>query len=94
LLGSAPTFGSFFALYQPIKSILLQPQALGGHQDVAVLLASLGAGVPSSLIGVPSDVLKKRIILQQESPSQALQFMIRGFRHHINCKQYSESLIF
>lgn len=61
LFGSVPSFGSFFLCYVPLKKTLqddLMPTSSG---FVHTLAASTLAAVPSSLVAVPSDVVKKRL---------------------------------
>lgn len=71
--GSAPSFATFFALYVPIKSALQSIEAglwPGQDQGTAfsfgVLGASLVCAVPASLVAVPSDTIKKRVVLGLE----------------------------
>lgn len=59
IFGSVPSFGTFFVLYVPLKSMLDSSTAPGSSGFWPTLLASATAAVPSSLISVPSDVLKK-----------------------------------
>lgn len=59
MIGSGPSFAVFFGLYAPSKRSL-EERMSGGN---AALLASLIGGVPSSLVAVPADVIKKRILL-------------------------------
>ncbi len=73
-LGSAPSFGIFFVAYYPTKVHLTR---VTGNDHVAVVGASVVAGVPSSLLGVPSDVLKKRIVLRGEAPWPAMRALVR-----------------
>jgi hypothetical protein len=71
IFGSAPSFAAFFAAYVPIKAALdLQSRAKssgsGGdgastNEATNVLIASMLGGIPSSIAGVPSDVVKKRM---------------------------------
>lgn len=62
LLGSGPSFGVFFLFYHPIRDTL--SSSLGtGSESASVLLASALSSVPSSIVGVPADVLKKQLIL-------------------------------
>ena len=62
LTGSGPTFGAFFSLYGPLKHHIgfTFPRM---DESVGVLLASSCAGAVSSILGVPSDVVKKRLII-------------------------------
>jgi len=62
ILGSGPSFGIFFLMYAPIRdAINIQ---LGGNNDgLAVTTSSIISTVPSSIIYVPADVIKKRVIL-------------------------------
>lgn len=54
VLGTVPQMALFFGIYEAVK---LRCQGVG--QSSAVLLASFIASIPASLIGVPSDVIKK-----------------------------------
>lgn len=58
MLGSVPVFSSFFLLYAPMKTLLEKRDA-----EVLLPLASCICAIPSTIIGVPSDVLKKRLVL-------------------------------
>lgn len=58
MLGSLPVFGTFFLLYAPLKVVL---QEKGCSQFLPV--ASMVCAVPATIIGVPADVLKKRLVL-------------------------------
>jgi hypothetical protein len=58
LLGSVPVFGTFFFIYAPIRETL-------HHSDYEYFLpvASSICAVPATIIGIPSDVIKKRLVL-------------------------------
>lgn len=58
-LGSLPVFGTFFFLYAPLRDLILH------HSEYATCLpfASAICAIPATLVGVPSDVLKKRLVL-------------------------------
>ncbi|CAB9529273.1 adenosylmethionine carrier 1, chloroplastic/mitochondrial [Seminavis robusta] len=58
LLGSVPVFGSFFMLYAPAKAVLQEH-----HAEGFLPLVSCVCAVPATIIGVPADVLKKRLVL-------------------------------
>jgi solute carrier family 25 (mitochondrial iron transporter), member 28/37 len=58
LLGSVPVFGSFFFLYAPFKSLLQER-----HAEAWLPLASAICAIPATVVGVPADVLKKRLVL-------------------------------
>lgn len=58
LLGSVPVFSSFFFCYAPVKTVLMKNNA-----DALLPLASAVCAVPATIIGVPADVLKKRLVL-------------------------------
>lgn len=60
--GSLPSFGIFFSLFHQCKEYFCQD----GYTTRGVLISSLIAAIPSSLIAVPADVIKKRIILGYE----------------------------
>lgn len=61
-LGSVPIFGTFFFLYAPIREIL-------HHSDYqhCLPLASAICAIPATIIGIPSDVIKKRLVLGIDS---------------------------
>ena len=63
LTGSIPSYGVFFLLYQPMKDAV--ERLSGGRTSPAfnVMIASLGAAIPSSLVYVPCDVVRKRLVL-------------------------------
>lgn len=65
LLGSGPSFASFFLFYYPTKSVL--EEYVGSSTGIPVLAASLIGAVPSSLAWVPADVVKKRLLLTSSS---------------------------
>jgi hypothetical protein len=58
MLGSLPVFGAFFLLYAPLK-VMLQEHGYSRLLPVA----SMVCAVPATVIGVPADVLKKRLVL-------------------------------
>lgn len=62
LLGSVPVFGCFFVFYAPIKSILQQR-----HAESLLPIASACCAIPATVIGVPADVVKKRLVLGMDS---------------------------
>lgn len=67
MLGSGPSFGVFFFGYGYLRDHsqqLLAPYNVPA--SIPVLVASLISAVPSSLVAVPADVLKKRLILTTE----------------------------
>lgn len=70
LLGSVPVFGVFFLLYAPMRDVLTD----AGHREWLPVASALCA-VPATVVGVPADVLKKRIILK--SPPTPMQGAIR-----------------
>lgn len=61
VLGSGPSFAIFFGVYSFAKDTL---ERATGDSKTSVLLASILGGIPSSLVAVPADVLKKRIVLE------------------------------
>ena len=64
LLGSVPVFGSFFFLYAPVREFLCHSSSLSsGQQTILLPMASVCAAIPATIIGVPSDVIKKRLVL-------------------------------
>lgn len=58
LLGSVPVFGGFFLIYAPTKALLQHYE-----RPELIPLASAACAIPSSMIGVPADVIKKRLVL-------------------------------
>lgn len=75
IFGSAPAFGVFFGLYAPLKALASDA---GASPAMAVAAASATAAVPSSLIAVPADVVKKRLQLGlAETPAGAVRQVLR-----------------
>ena len=62
-IGTAPTYGAFFILYQPLKNSMDELQGTNKSQAFSVMAASIFASVPASLVYVPCDVIKKRMVL-------------------------------
>jgi solute carrier family 25 (mitochondrial iron transporter), member 28/37 len=58
LLGSVPVFGTFFLLYAPLREMLHHSK-----YDSLLPLASAVCAIPATLVGIPSDVIKKRLVL-------------------------------
>jgi len=81
--GTAPTFATFFAIYQPLKDDL---SGRCSHECCA-LIASVAAGIPASFISVPADVMKKRLVLGVAT------VFARALRHicHVNIVTERES---
>lgn len=68
VMGSGPSFGAFFICYNPIRNIL--NERLGaGQESISVLVASVISGVPSSIVAVPADVVKKYVLLGSSGTS-------------------------
>lgn len=75
LCGSAPAFGFFFGVYEPFKYLI--EDRFRCDPTVAVLGASVAGAVPASIIGVPTDVIKKRLVLGlAETPMGAARQVI------------------
>jgi solute carrier family 25 S-adenosylmethionine transporter 26 len=75
LLGSVPVFGIFFFVYAPIRDTLREE---GCSQFLPI--ASTVCAVPATIVGVPADVLKKRLVLGMDPTiTQAIQ--------HVTAKQ-------
>jgi solute carrier family 25 S-adenosylmethionine transporter 26 len=73
LVGNAPSLAFFFASYSALK------QSAVGDSAAGVLAASLVCAVPASLISVPGDTLKKRVVLGVDrSPSAALRAVMKS----------------
>ena len=65
VIGSGFSFGAFFVFYTPIRNTI--KEHVGPENDsLAVLIASSISAVPSSLVGVPADVIKKQLVLSQQ----------------------------
>ena len=58
LLGSVPVFGTFFFCYAPLR-VTLQEKGF----DNFIPIASAFCAIPATVIGVPADVIKKRLVL-------------------------------
>jgi len=80
LLGSAPSMAFFFGLFTPVRAALGQADGRRGAETeaeaarrgaVAVLAASVLCAVPSSLLGVPADTVKKRLLADGPATSAA-----------------------
>jgi solute carrier family 25 (mitochondrial S-adenosylmethionine transporter), member 26 len=63
--GSFPSLAVFFACFTPLKEYANKDQE--EFNGAGVFAASLIAAVPSSLVAIPSDVLKKRLVLGIDS---------------------------
>ena len=62
LAGAGPSYLVFFGLYNPIRNVI--DDRMGpGVESASVLVASIVAGIPSSIVYVPADVLKKHVLL-------------------------------
>lgn len=68
--GSAPSFAVFFSLYEPLK-LSLQSDGRAAQNSAAVLATSGLCAVPASIVAVPSDVLKKRVVLGLEADANS-----------------------
>jgi hypothetical protein len=73
LFGSVPVFGTFFLLYAPLKQTLLvqydddddmESSSFLSSSSLSLLLPLLSGlcAIPATLMGVPADVLKKRLL--------------------------------
>lgn len=84
LLGSGPSFGVFFLFYNPLRDFTLSK--LGpGQESVSVLLASVVSCVPSSIVGVPADVIKKRLLLTTTNVTHSnSSFPVTSVRHVVS----------
>ena len=77
LMGSATSFGVFFGVYNVVKREMeTVPWASEGS---VVLTASIVAGVPSSLIAVPADIVKKRMVLHGQTAVECCSLLYRSF---------------
>lgn len=87
-IGSAPSLCVFFGLYTPTKSLLenLMKDEKGKNKSISVIpsiVASLIAGVPASLVAVPSDVVKKEMMLGSgKHVSSAVATYKHVYSHH------------
>jgi len=69
--GSAPSFAVFFSLYEPLKAALQHTESAAAQNSAAVLAASGLCAIPASVVAVPSDVLKKRLVLGLEDDGRS-----------------------
>lgn len=82
LVGSCPSLAVFFGVFTSLKEQVNQEQEFYG---LGVLGASVIAAVPSSVVAIPSDVLKKRLVLGVDSTINSAsrnvfsQSGVRGF---------------
>lgn len=60
--GAGPSYGVFFVMYNPLRNVINDRLGPGG-ESVSVLISSIVAGVPSSIVYVPADVVKKHVLL-------------------------------
>lgn len=82
IMGSGPSFGAFFICYNPIRNVL--NERLGpGQESISVLVASIIAGVPSSIVAVPADVVKKYILLDRSTNLQTKPASLLGISKHL-----------
>lgn len=58
LLGSVPSLGGFFLLYAPCKRVLQERNA-----ELLLPIASGVCAIPATILAVPADVVKKRLVL-------------------------------
>jgi hypothetical protein len=76
LCGSVPVFGTFFLLYAPLRDGLKK-----NNRTELLPLASAICAVPATIIAVPSDVLKKRLVLGlDDTVSSALRHAMQQRR--------------
>ena len=61
LIGVMPACAVFFAVYEPAKRLLVPTDGNGRHSVVAHLVAAASGGLASSLIRVPTEVIKTRM---------------------------------
>jgi hypothetical protein len=66
LLGTAPSFGTFFACYSALTSSF-QSFDPDGDPYLHVFAASTAAAVPTSFVSVPADLIKKQIFSADSS---------------------------
>jgi solute carrier family 25 S-adenosylmethionine transporter 26 len=59
LVGSFPSLAVFFGVFTPLKQYSIDHEL----NSIGIFSASIIAAVPSSFVGIPSDVLKKRLVL-------------------------------
>ena len=83
LLGSVPSFGVFFCLYSPTKATLEHVAVSNGYNNgemsaFSIVAASIIGGVPSSVVAVPADIIKKKILQQQSTTGRDVIRMIRN----------------
>jgi len=78
MMGTVPSFGTFFFFYEPCKRALADVYGLSDGASVA--LASFAAGVPASLIYVPADTVKK--VCRRCVPVRFTICCVRPFHFH------------
>lgn len=71
ILGSGFSLGTFFFCYGPTKTTL-DDKFGPGMEHLSVLIASTISGIPSSIISVPADVMKKELVLSKDKGISAL----------------------
>jgi hypothetical protein len=71
LFGTLPSTCAFFTIFSMMQfthtSQQQQDFLTASHSSANIMTASLVAGIPASIISVPSDVIKKRLFLTQSS---------------------------
>lgn len=64
LCGAFPSLAVFFGAFTPLKDYVNTDQRGDTtHNGAGIFIASIMAAIPSSLAGIPADVLKKRLVL-------------------------------
>ena len=61
LCGSFPSLAVFFGVFTPLKKYVTKDES--EINSTGIFMASIVAAVPSSMVGIPADVLKKRLVL-------------------------------
>jgi hypothetical protein len=68
VFGVAPSYTAFFICYNPLRNVLSN-QFGAGNESASVLISSIAAGVPSSIVLVPADVIKKQLLTTNSAVS-------------------------
>lgn len=61
VFGAGPSYTAFFICYNPLRN-WLNSKVGAGNESIAVLASSIVAGIPSSIVFVPADVVKKQLL--------------------------------
>ena len=71
VMSAGPSYAAFFICYNPLRNCI--NEKLGsGYESISVLVSSIIAGVPSTIVYVPADVIKKQLLLSPRSSTGAV----------------------